>query len=87
MKKIRGIEKHDKGLFLLEILSIEDALPSVIDDTTRYLPSELDADLVLDFLTHPDLSYDLSVLCQGKNIPVVASGKKLRLEWPYTPPT
>ena len=86
-KKTRGIEKHGKGLFQVEIVSVEDALPHVVDDTSKYLPSDLNADLVLDFLKHEDLSYDLSVLCRDKNIPVVASGKKHRLQWPYTPPT
>lgn len=86
-KKIKGIEKHAKGLFHLEVISVEDSLPSILDDTAGYLPSEMNADLVLDFLMHPDLSFDLSLLCQRKNIPVVASGKKHRLDWPYTPPT
>lgn len=86
-KKIRGIEKHGKDLIHLEIVSVEDALPPVIDDTSKYLPSDLDADLVLDFLIHEDLSYDLSLLCREKNIPVVASGKRHRLQWPHIPPT
>ena len=86
-KKIRGIEKYGNGLFHLAIISIDDFLPHVLDDTSGYLPADLDADLVLDFLKHPDLSHDLSILCKGKNIPVVSSGKKQRLDWAYTPIT
>jgi hypothetical protein len=86
-KKVRGIEKHGNGLFHLEVVSVDDALPPVLDNTARYLPSDLDAELVLDFLKHPDLSCDLSILCQRKKIPLVSSGKKQRLDWPYTPPT
>lgn len=86
-KKIRGIEKYGKGLFHVEILSIEGAQSPVIDDTTGFLPSDLDTDLVLDFLKHPDLSHDLTLLCRTRKIPVVASGKKQRTNWAYTPPT
>ena len=45
------------------------------------------SDLVLDFLTHPDLSYDLAIMCRKKNIPIVSSGKKTDLGWVLTPPT
>jgi len=38
-------------------------------------------------LKHPDLSHDLAVRCRDKNIPVVASGKKLRIKGTLTPPT
>lgn len=86
-KKIRGIEKHGNGLFHMVVVSIDDVPLPVLDDTSGYLPADLDGDLALDFLKHPDLSHDLSLLCKRKNIPVVSSGKKQRLDWPYTPPT
>ncbi len=66
---------------------MEDSLPPVIDDASEYLPSEFEADLVLDFLQHPDLSHDLAELCRRKGIPVVASGKKIKVEGTLTPPT
>lgn len=84
-KKIRGIEQFGNGLFRLEVISIDDPLPTVLDDTTDYLPPTIQADLVLDFLTHPDLSHDLSHLCREQNIPLVASGKKGIKG--FTPPT
>jgi hypothetical protein len=86
-KKIKGIEKYAQDLILLKIFSIENALPTVIDNTAPYLPADFQADLVLDFLKHPDLSHDLSLMCQRKKIPVVASGKKIKLDWPFTPVT
>ena len=86
-KKIAGIEKYGKNLFDIERISIDAYLPPVIDDTREYLPDSIQADLVLDFLQHPDLSHDLGVLCSRNNIPVVASGKKLRIEGVHTPPT
>ena len=45
------------------------------------------ADLVLDFLKHPDLSNDLIAMCGERKIPVVASGKKFQNTWPHTPLT
>lgn len=84
-KKIKGIKKFGGALFRLEIFSINQSLPTFLEDTGAYLPQTIDADLVLDFLKHPDLSHDLALKCRELNIPVVASGKK----WPtaITPAT
>ncbi len=86
-KKIQGLRKHCEGRAELSIISIDAPLPSLLDDTDEYLPGDLDADLVLDFLTHADLSHDLALLCQSLQIPIVCSGKKHRIKWAITPPT
>ena len=85
--KIKGIRQHGGADFLIETVSIDGPLPEIIDDGSAYLPREIDGDLVLDFLKHPDLSHDLAEMCRKRGIPVVASGKKLRQEGVYTPPT
>lgn len=85
--KIEGIRRYGENLFTLEIISIDTPLPPVIDDARGYLPCDIYADLVLDFLKHLDLSYALAVMCRDKNLPVVASGKKLRIKGVLTPPT
>jgi hypothetical protein len=85
--KIAGIKKYGEDRFDLKMVSIDTPLPPVIDDTREFLPADIDADLVLDFLQHPDLSYDLGRLCRQKGIPVVASGKKEKIEGVATPPT
>ena len=85
--KTKGIRRHGKGLFTIEIVSIDETLPALLDHTEEYLPDDIQADLVLDFLKHPDLSHDLAVACRKRKIPVVASGKKLRTKWALTPPT
>jgi len=85
--KIAGIKKYGKDRFDLQMVSIDIPLPPVIDDARELLPADIDADLVLDFLQHPDLSYDLGRLCHQKGIPVVASGKKEKIEGVATPPT
>jgi hypothetical protein len=85
--KIAGIEQYGEGQFTVEVISIDEVLPPVIDDASDLLPSKLDADLVLDFFRHPDLSEDLARLCSRLNIPVIASGKKIRGQHVLTPPT
>ncbi len=85
--KIQGVRRYGGGLFVLDVISIDDTLPLIINDSRIYLPEDFSADLVLDFLKHPDLSYDLARMCSKRKIPIVASGKKLRDKWAITPPT
>jgi hypothetical protein len=85
--KIKGIEKYGDGCFFLQVISIDTPLPPIIDDTSTYLPEDFSADLVLDFLQHPDLSHDLSRMCQERKIPIVSSGKKIMNNWIISPPT
>ena len=84
--KLQGIIRYGKNLFDLTTISIDKPLPSVIDDSIKYLP-HVKADLVLDYLTHPDLSHDLGVMCVSKKIPIVATGKKSHIKGRLTPPT
>jgi len=85
--KIKGVRQYGEGLFHIEVLSIDTPLPTLIDDSRLYLPEDISADLVLDFLKHPDLSQDLAKVCRERKIPIVASGKKLRDRWALTPRT
>jgi hypothetical protein len=86
-KKIRGILAHGKDLHIAEVISIDDPLPPVIEEPATYLPSRIRADLVLDFLRHPDLSLELAIRCREQGIPMIASGKKLQVGGSFTPPT
>ena len=85
--KIDGIKQFGEKQFIVTSFDIDDPLPPVIDDTSDYLPDTIDADIVLDFLKHRDLSDDLSVLCQRLGIPVVASGKKITVGEAVCSPT
>jgi hypothetical protein len=85
--KIAGIDQYGDKCFDIEVISIDEILPPVIDDASDLLPSDLAADLVLDFLKHPDLSEDLARLCDHLKIPMIASGKKTRGKYTLTPPT
>ncbi len=85
--KIAGIKRFGNNNFSIEIIDINLPLPFIIDDASKYLPLNLNTDLVLDFLKHPDLSTDLALLCQKKKIPIIASGKKITLGQAFTPLT
>ena len=85
--KIAGVRKYGGDNVELEVISIDDPLPPLVEDTSGYLPRTIKADLVLDFLKHPDLSHDLAVLCRDSAIPLIASGKKLEIKGVRTPPT
>ena len=86
-EKTEGILRYGNGLFALKTFSIDEDLPPVLDDTLSFLPQDLRADLVIDLLRHPDLSYDLALICRSKKIPMIASGKKIGVEGVFTPPT
>lgn len=75
-KKIQGIIRHGTGLEIVKIYNIEEALSEVVDDPETFIPDDFNANLVLDFLKHPDLSEYLAQVCKEKKIPLVASGKK-----------
>jgi hypothetical protein len=83
--KIAGIRRYGGSRFRLERFAIDQPLPALLDDTAEFLPADIDADLVLDYLRHPDLSEDLAALCARRAIPMIAPGRTL----PYavTPPT
>ena len=85
--KVKGLLALGGDAFVVERWSVDELLPPVIDDASAYLPERIEADLVLDFLKHPDLSHDLAAICRRQGIPMVASGKKLRVEGVATPPT
>ena len=84
--KVKGIQRYGKNRFDIKLVTIDQSLPPVVDDTSAYLPKTIDADLVLDFLKHPDLSHDLAQLCRRLSIPIVASGKKTTVAGTHTPP-
>jgi hypothetical protein len=85
--KIQGIRDFGENLFEIETVSIDEQFPPIIDDSMDILPTDIKADLVLDYLKHPDLSNDLAAICVRRNIPVVATGKKIKAKRVVTPPT
>lgn len=84
--KTAGIKAYGQGRFHVDLVSVEERLPAVIEEASAYLPETIDADLVLDYLAHPDLSCDLADMCRDRGIPIIASGKKHKNRWVHTPP-
>jgi hypothetical protein len=87
LHKISGIEEFGGDFCQIHIFNIDQLLPPILDETDMYLPDTVSADLVLDFLKHPDLSYDLAKICFKQNIPMVASGQKEKRRGVMIPPT
>jgi len=75
--KIAGIEEYGKDLAIVAVHDLPQELPQFLDDPSPYFPGEINGDLVLSFLKHPDLADHLARLCQGQGIPLVASGVRL----------
>lgn len=86
-RKIAGVREYGADIIALEIISIDEPLPLVLDDARAYLPATIEADLVLDYLTQQDLSHDLVQICVANGIPIVSSGKKRVGRRVMTPPT
>ena len=84
--KVKGIQRYGQNQFVITLVTIDQPLPPVVDDASEYLPDTIAADLVLDFLKHPDLSHDLALMCRRMGIPIVASGKKTTVDGTHTPP-
>lgn len=76
--KIKGIRQYGRNIEISQVVDLPGSLPGFIDDPEEFLPTELDADLVLSFLKHPDLNDGLAALCRRLAIPLIISGKKTR---------
>ncbi len=71
IKKIEGIRRFGNNRFALEIISIDTTLPAIIDDTREYIPREIRADLVLDFLKHPDIKSTILPVGDGIGLAII----------------
>ncbi len=83
-KKIEGIKRYGHGIETLELVSIDDNLPELVDNPEDFIHDDIQADLVLNYLTHPDLSDYLTKVCEKKVIPIVSAGKKGHGFTPFT---
>lgn len=82
--KISGLKRYGNPGDTITVVAIDQHLPEFVDEPEEYIDdAQIKADLVLDYLTHPDLSHYLIQACNRKKIPVIASGK--HSEQAYTP--
>ncbi len=75
-EKIKGILEYGHDIVINRTIDIDQPLPDFIDEPEEFIQDDFSGDLVLSFLKHPDLLDYLATLCQKKNIPLIASGKK-----------
>ena len=75
--KIAGIEAFGKDIEITKVINITVPLPELIDEPEEYISDDFHGDLVLNFLSHPDLSEHLVQICIQKSIPVIASGQRI----------
>ncbi len=73
--KIEGIRKYGRGIEL-EVFTVPEPLPQIIDEPEDYIYEDFEADLILDYLYHGDLTDYLIEIANKKNIPIIASGRK-----------
>ncbi|MCF6186808.1 MAG: DUF166 domain-containing protein [Desulfobulbaceae bacterium] len=81
--KVSGLRQYGSPEDTFTVITIDQQLPKFVDEPEKYIDADIKADLVLDYLTHPDLSHYLIEVCNTKKIPVIASGKHSELA--YTP--
>jgi len=82
--KIEGVRSYGEGVTITEVFSIDAFLPDFIEDPEEIIKDDFSADLVLNFLKHPDLVEHLIALCEQKGIPIVSAGKKGAGFTPFT---
>ncbi len=75
--KIAGIEIYGRHITIERTYDILFDLPEIVDEPEEFIPDDFTADLILNFLRHPDLSEYLVELCKIKGIPVIASGQNI----------
>jgi hypothetical protein len=74
--KIEGVRRYGEDITILKIITIDQFLPDFIEEPEEYISDDFSADLVLNYLKHPDLVDYLIRICEQKNIVVVSAGKK-----------
>lgn len=82
--KVEGVERYGRGLVITKTVSIDRYLPDFIEDPEDFINDDFTADLVLNFLKHPDLVDYLMRLCEKKGIELVSAGKKGSGFTPFT---
>ncbi len=74
--KVEGVLKYGKGLTITKTVNVDSYLPDFIENPEDFIDDDFSADLVLNFLKHPDLVDHLMRLCEKKGIELVSAGKK-----------
>ena len=82
--KVEGVQRYGSGVVITKTISVDRYLPDFIEDPEDFITDDFTADLVLNFLKHPDLVDYLMRLCKKKGIELVSAGKKGSGFTPFT---
>ena len=82
--KVEGVLRYGTGITITKTINIDAFLPDFIEDPEDFISDDFTADLVLNFLKHPDLIDYLMHLCKKKDIEIVSAGKKGHGFTPFT---
>jgi thymidylate synthase len=82
--KVKGIARFGENINIKDTISINGSFEEFVENPEKYIPSDFEAELVLNFLKHPDLSDYLVKICVEKKIPVVTTGKPGEGFTPFT---
>jgi hypothetical protein len=82
--KVEGVLKYGKGITISKTVNVDIYLPDFIEDPEDFIDNDFSADLVLNFLKHPDLVDYLMRVCKKKGIELVSPGKKGTGFTPFT---
>lgn len=73
---LEGLKAHGKDMDI-EVFSVPEALPQIIDSPEEFIKEDFEADLILDYLYHNDLSEHLAGVAEGKKVPMILPGRKV----------
>ncbi len=82
--KVEGVRRYGQGITVTKTVNVDAYLPDFIEDPEEFIDEDFSADLVLNFLKHPDLVEHLMRLCEKKGIELVSAGKKGSGFTPFT---
>ncbi len=75
-KKIQGIKTYGSDIEIVEIIDFPTNLPDFIEDPQDFFPTQIQGNIVLSFLKHPDLADYASQYCRSHQVPMIASGPR-----------
>lgn len=75
--KVKWLTEHEDGFEIIQVLKLPLDLPVLIDDPAPYLADLLLTDLVLTFVSQPDIMDEIVRWCGDNHVVLVASGQRL----------
>ena len=82
--KVEGVQRYGVDITITKTINVDKYLPDFIEEPENFIDDDFSADLVLNFLKHPDLVDHLMKLCEKKGIEIVSAGKKGSGFTPFT---